>query len=164
MYIEVKTVCPFCGAEHSIRVSDHDYEAWQDGELAQNAFPYLSADEREMLISGICPSCWEDSFGIEDDEKEEEDEPILSYQDRICAIAEACNDNNIPYSVNKIWDGWQIRFPWCEGDIACHGGTYGHANGMVESYCFPWDEGDVSILSVQEAIEKVVNYYKEVVA
>ena len=29
--------------------------------------PQLSADEREMLISGICPSCWAKAFSDEDE-------------------------------------------------------------------------------------------------
>lgn len=155
----IVTTCPFCGHANKVEVNEIDYLDWQDGELAQDVFPYLSADEREMLISGICPSCWVKYFGSDE---EEDEETILSYQDRIDAIAEACNNNGIPYTINELHGGWQIRFPWCDGDIACHAGTYGQAEGMVESYCFPWDEGDVSILSVEEAIQKVVDYYKEV--
>jgi hypothetical protein len=45
-----------------------DYLDWQNGVLAQVAFPYLSANEREALISGICPTCWEKMFGGDDDE------------------------------------------------------------------------------------------------
>lgn len=60
--VEVVTICPFCGHVNSIFVNENDYFDWQDGELVQNAFPYLSADEREMLISGICPDCWEKMF------------------------------------------------------------------------------------------------------
>lgn len=59
----VVTYCPFCGKAHEIEVNEMDYLDWQDGELAQNVFPYLSADEREMLISGICPTCWDKMFG-----------------------------------------------------------------------------------------------------
>lgn len=59
----VVTYCPFCGKAHEIEVNEIDYLDWQDGELVQNAFPYLSADEREMLISGICPTCWDKMFG-----------------------------------------------------------------------------------------------------
>lgn len=67
--ITLITVCPFCGKENEITVKVSDYLDWQSGEvLVQNAFPYLSADEREMLISGICPTCWEEMFGEEEDE------------------------------------------------------------------------------------------------
>lgn len=66
--IQVVCPCPFCGKGHSVWVNEIDYLDWQDGELAQNAFPYLSADEREMLISGICPTCWDEMFALPDDE------------------------------------------------------------------------------------------------
>ena len=60
----IETTCPFCGKTHEVTVDAIDYLAWEVGDvLAQNAFPYLSADEREMLISGICPDCWERTFG-----------------------------------------------------------------------------------------------------
>lgn len=86
----------------------------------------------------------------------------MTYFQRITAIEQACMDNNIPYSVNRLLDGWQIQFPWCKGDVACHGGTYGHDIDMVESYEFPWDEGDVSMLTVEEAIEKIITFYKKI--
>ena len=65
--VTVVTRCPFCGHANEVEVNEMDYLDWSDGELAQVAFPYLSADEREMLISGICPTCWDGMFGSEDD-------------------------------------------------------------------------------------------------
>ena len=69
--ITVITVCPFCGKAHEVECNEVDYLDWQDGELIQNAMPYLSAQEREYLITGICGSCWCVMFtdnGEEDDE------------------------------------------------------------------------------------------------
>ena len=34
--------------------------------LAQHAFPHLSVDEREFIISGIHPTEWHELFGNED--------------------------------------------------------------------------------------------------
>lgn len=65
--VTVITTCPFCGHVNEVAVNEMDYLDWQDGELAQNAFPYLSADEREILISGICPTCWNGMFEGEDE-------------------------------------------------------------------------------------------------
>lgn len=67
MKINHKEVCvfttyPFCGHENEVEVNHMDYLDWQNGELAQDAFPYLSANEREMLISGCCPRCWDKMF------------------------------------------------------------------------------------------------------
>lgn len=63
--ISVFTVCPYCGCDNKVRVFKDDLIKWENGELAQKAFPYLSADEREMLISGYCPICWDKMFGTE---------------------------------------------------------------------------------------------------
>lgn len=68
------TTCPFCGKKQKIHVNSTDYVNWQNGELAQNAFPYLSADAREALISGICSNCWDNMFSaIEVDNGEDFD-------------------------------------------------------------------------------------------
>ena len=61
--LTVEISCPICGSLHWVDVNEADYVAWQNGELAQNAFPYLSATEREQLISHLCPFCQEDIFG-----------------------------------------------------------------------------------------------------
>lgn len=38
---------------------------WQSGTLIQNAFPTLSAGEREFIKTGITPEDWERTFGPE---------------------------------------------------------------------------------------------------
>ena len=67
----VVTCCPFCGRANEVEVNEMDYLDWQDGKLAQDAFPYLSASDREMLISGICSSCWDGMFGTGEEEEED---------------------------------------------------------------------------------------------
>ncbi len=42
------------------------FKAWDSGELIQNAFPTLSADEREFIKTGITPQEWEAVFGEEE--------------------------------------------------------------------------------------------------
>ena len=69
--VTIITACPFCGHANEVEVNEEDYWDWQDGALVQDAFPYLSADEREMLISGICPKCWDNTFNTFDEEEEE---------------------------------------------------------------------------------------------
>ena len=36
-----------------MRATQDQFETWFNGELVQNAFPNLNADEREFIISGI---------------------------------------------------------------------------------------------------------------
>ena len=64
----VVTQCPFCGRGNEVEVNEMDYLDWSDGMLAQEAFPHLSATERESLISGLCPTCQKSIFGGSDDE------------------------------------------------------------------------------------------------
>jgi len=60
--VRIETRCPFCGQTHEVEVYEADYMAWEFGATAQEAFPYLSADDRELLISGICSECWARTF------------------------------------------------------------------------------------------------------
>ena len=41
---------------------------WQGGELIQNAFPYLNADEREFIMTGTPPEVWDRMFADEGDD------------------------------------------------------------------------------------------------
>ena len=47
----------------SIQVTQAQIDAWQGGELIQNAMPNVSADEREFIKTGITPEEWEETFG-----------------------------------------------------------------------------------------------------
>lgn len=66
----IERPCPFCGQPHYVEVNFIDYWMWEQGMNAQDAFPYLGPNEREILITGICPKCWDNMFvgGDEDEE------------------------------------------------------------------------------------------------
>lgn len=42
--------CPFCNTPQTKEF------------VIQDAMPNLSADDREFLITGICPKCWNSTF------------------------------------------------------------------------------------------------------
>ena len=71
-YTIIETRCPYCYTKQNIRVATVDYKDWKSHKMIQDAFPYLNADEREALITGICKRCWGDSFPPERDEEPEE--------------------------------------------------------------------------------------------
>lgn len=73
--VTILTKCPICGGLNEIAVNEDDYWDWQDGALVQETFTYLNADEREMLISGICPTCWNRTFDTP--EEEDDDDPCF---------------------------------------------------------------------------------------
>ena len=57
------TTCRKCKAQVERKVNIDDVTAWENGKLIQDAMPYLSADEREVLISGTCGPCFDKMFG-----------------------------------------------------------------------------------------------------
>lgn len=54
--------CRECRRVTDLEVRKEDFVAWKAGELIQEAMPYLSDDERELLISGTCGSCFDAMF------------------------------------------------------------------------------------------------------
>lgn len=55
----VTATCRLCGAKFSLEVSGADYARWVNGALIQNTLPYLTPDERELLISNTCGKCFD---------------------------------------------------------------------------------------------------------
>lgn len=74
--VVVSMVCPFCGNEHTVEVSEYAFYQWEDGASIQTVMPTLSATEREQLISHICPSCQVSIFGEDEDAEEDEGDDI----------------------------------------------------------------------------------------
>lgn len=59
----VEVQCINCGRVVEVFVNENDFYDWQNGTLIQNAMPYLTADEREVMISRICGTCFDKMFG-----------------------------------------------------------------------------------------------------
>ena len=55
-----KGKCIITGKAHQITVNVADVAKYNLGALIQNAFPYLSVDDREFLKTGIGPGQFED--------------------------------------------------------------------------------------------------------
>ena len=70
MKYSVNFTCPFCGKTHYVIVDAADWINYTEGVLAQNAFPDLSATEREQIISHLCPECQDKIFNTDDDDVE----------------------------------------------------------------------------------------------
>ena len=51
--------CVMCKQFSLVRVVRSDFDRWQVGELIQVAFPEMLVDDRELLINGTHPECWE---------------------------------------------------------------------------------------------------------
>ena len=70
--------CRMCQQYHVILVAENDFTAWKEGKFVQDAFPYLSKEDRELLVSQTCNRCWYEMFG-DCCEQEESDEELEEY-------------------------------------------------------------------------------------
>lgn len=68
--ITVYVRCGICDEEIPLHVYEKDAEEYMSSNRrhVQDIFPYLSAAERELLLSRICPKCWDMMFGGDDEE------------------------------------------------------------------------------------------------
>lgn len=65
--VEMFCSCRWCGKGASIWVNEDDFWNFEEGELVQRAFPYLTAEEREMIL-GMCEECSKKMFPDEEEE------------------------------------------------------------------------------------------------
>jgi hypothetical protein len=72
MKMKVVRQCVVCNTESSVEVDTKKYFMWQraratgeSGNHIQDVFPELTPDEREVLLSGTHPECWDGMWGEE---------------------------------------------------------------------------------------------------
>lgn len=65
---KIKTFCPFCETTHIVELNEKQYEQyikWKSNHIRLQQID-APADIREMLLSGICPDCWDNIFDEEE--------------------------------------------------------------------------------------------------
>lgn len=66
--IDINIKCPICGSFTTVHVSPKKLHMYRSGSTKiQDVFPELTADEREVIQSGICYGCWNEMFPDEED-------------------------------------------------------------------------------------------------
>lgn len=60
-----------CGKIGMVNVDENELFAYLRGELAQDAFPTLTRELREQIISGTHPECWTQLFGEPEPDEDE---------------------------------------------------------------------------------------------
>jgi hypothetical protein len=66
--IEVKTrPCCVCGQSEIKTLNREAVYRWHGGENIERAFPEMGAGERELLITGTHPDCWDKLFPEEEE-------------------------------------------------------------------------------------------------
>jgi len=87
MKVAIQCKCPICGQKNIVFVELEDYYKWTSGAgLVQEIFPYLFADERELLVSGICGSCWDTYINVPEKEEDE-----IASEDELATFKEVCD-------------------------------------------------------------------------
>jgi hypothetical protein len=69
--VTVRKNCTFCNKPAEVQnVSLEGVKLWDDGKgpHIQNVFPTMDPADREVLLSGTHPSCWDAAFPDEDDD------------------------------------------------------------------------------------------------
>lgn len=68
----MKVTCSHCSCTYDLLVNPEDVISWQAGSgYIQDLMPYLTAAERELLISGTCDNCWTNMFGSDEEDEDE---------------------------------------------------------------------------------------------
>jgi len=71
--VELELQCKYCDYEELLNVPESDYNAWAgNGVPIQEVFDYLSAGQRELMISGTCDTCWNKFFPNTEGDVEDE--------------------------------------------------------------------------------------------
>lgn len=82
MIVSRKYTCKFCGKEVTVQAEEEKFLRFDAGTHAQDVFPDLGVNYRELMISGICGECFDQIFENDDeDDSESDDESFVSKYD-----------------------------------------------------------------------------------
>jgi hypothetical protein len=60
--------CPLCQKTSDFTLDAEKVEQWRAGGFIQDLFPELTANQREQIISGTHPKCWDILFPDDEDD------------------------------------------------------------------------------------------------
>jgi hypothetical protein len=64
LYDAIVKSCMHCGKDTFIKITEEQYNRWiNNREYVQDIFPQLDKEQREQMISGTHPKCWNEMFG-----------------------------------------------------------------------------------------------------
>lgn len=79
--------CPLCGELTSVVCAESAWKSYQNGALAQDAFPDMDIFSRETLISGMCKPCQTRFFEADEDDEEDPYEGCFECDNTECPLA-----------------------------------------------------------------------------
>ena len=66
-YVVTSHPCPTCGETQNVAITSDKLFAYNQGAYAQDVLSDFDADVRECFITGICGTCWDSMFDLEDE-------------------------------------------------------------------------------------------------
>jgi hypothetical protein len=60
--------CRKCGKTFEFPTFKEDFEQFEKGEHIQYVLPYISPEYRELMLSRICPTCWDEIMEADEEE------------------------------------------------------------------------------------------------
>ena len=81
--------CPITQDSWELIVDTASMKRWDEGQLVQEAFANLSADDRELLLTGITPRGWDVLFSaevVDEDADEDAMEPVMQEDNVMCPV------------------------------------------------------------------------------
>lgn len=75
-----------------------------------------------------------------------------------------CEARGITFETRFYQGGFQCHHFSCHpqsGDVVIHDHSYGQYDGKWESYNFPWDDDDVSVMTTVEFVDALWHEYME---
>lgn len=84
-------------------------------------------------------------------------------------ITDLLVNKNIPFKLGKVFNhGDAVTFPWSDGDVICHHGSYGHKLGLYEfmgdDFLTPEEASRDSVkgnISLEDAVSRIEKAYKK---
>jgi hypothetical protein len=67
MQVTAANKCSEAHGYHTVEVPEAEYAKWKAGEYIQDALVSVTAEGREILLSGMCQEAWDEAFPEEDD-------------------------------------------------------------------------------------------------
>ena len=80
----------------------------------------------------------------------------LKYMNALVDLVSKCREKKIGIrEFGTLNNGLGVKFEGFDGDAVIHDFSYGHELGEWETYKMPWDDGDVSVLTTDELVERL---------
>ena len=67
--INVTVPCEYCSYKYIVEMTTAQFNELQSSHRrhVQDIIPEIAPEMRELFISGMCPRCWDELFGVEEE-------------------------------------------------------------------------------------------------